>query len=441
MKLKIVAAALILTASPAMADLSRDSLKSSTLKSIFGNESAFTPTLVDLPIEGAFSYFPTTDMGDFTIAEARAGFGLNLGCAGVTIDGSMDAMVNQFKSMGKQFLANAPMIGVNYLVYSQPSLYALIQNLKESTEFMLDMTNFTCQSARQLAQDKWQDSIGSQAAAECAASNGAATAACSNGDSLVDKANKYISNKKKQWRTEVEKAKKLMAKASLKDALGNVIKSGDSCDALDPENVTANDVTLALSGLGCADIELAKKLLPDAKLPDKVEKTGTTEPIPAKLTVEKALADESIRVGRALDIIAKRDDSELAAQQAYATLAEAGANTDLTLKQISMLRAVNRDADSITYQAYLSQVSVLMARNRLSNIVDRLEIGLLTGKLNKDSSTLGEDLEDQTRDKIRLLKAQIDTIDRMIAGQQKELELLSQAGRLTSKRQLPYGAQ
>src|SRR5690606_28243570 len=261
----------------------------------------------------------------------------------------------------------------------------------------------------------------------------------SDGDSLVDRANRLVTERKKQWAKKVADAKEALSKASVRDAMGNLVKSGESCDALndDDEEVTANDLTLALSGLGCSDIELAKSLLPDTVIESDVEK-GAKRQVPASLTVEKALADESIKVAKALDQLADKNTSDARSRAAYETLAEAGANSDLTLKQIAMLKTVKDEADDVTYQAYLTQVAVVMSRNRLSNIVDRLEIGLLNGMLNKDQATLGTDIEEQTKDKIRLLKAQIDTIDRMIAGQQRELELLNQAGALTSRRGLPY---
>jgi len=443
MKYKAIISAVALTFSvPAYADVAdtfKERLRSKAFEAVFGDANAMSPMLVDLPIEGAFSYFPSTDAGDFTLAEAYGDLGVNLGCNGVTLDGSIDAMINQYSSIARQFVANAPMIAVNYLVYSQPSLYSLIQNLKESTEFMLDVTSFTCQGARQLAMSNWEDSLGEKAAAECISSNGAATAACSDGDSLVDRANRLVTERKKQWAKKVADAKEALSKASVRDAMGNLVKSGESCDALndDDEEVTANDLTLALSGLGCSDIELAKSLLPDTVIESDVEK-GAKRQVPASLTVEKALADESIKVAKALDQLADKNTSDARSRAAYETLAEAGANSDLTLKQIAMLKTVKDEADDVTYQAYLTQVAVVMSRNRLSNIVDRLEIGLLNGMLNKDQATLGTDIEEQTKDKIRLLKAQIDTIDRMIAGQQRELELLNQAGALTSRRGLPY---
>lgn len=91
----------------------------------------------------------------------NAGFdtGIDVSCAGIDLQNVLQAHYNiDFNNMMDYLQSNAMNMAINYMIYENPTLYSLLQDLKVSGDWALNQQAVSCQSLRQVADKKRRNS-------------------------------------------------------------------------------------------------------------------------------------------------------------------------------------------------------------------------------------------------------------------------------------------
>lgn len=118
------------------------------------------------------SYFPPVVGQDFHPINIGFNTGLDVGC-GLDVEHALEAYLNvDYEHLVEYLKSNAMGLAVNYMVYSNPTLYSLLQDLKQGADWMINMNMFTCQSIRKAAdQSRWSDPYYAEAKKKCLQDN------------------------------------------------------------------------------------------------------------------------------------------------------------------------------------------------------------------------------------------------------------------------------
>lgn len=118
------------------------------------------------------SYFPPVVGQDFHPINIGFNTGLDVGC-GLDVEHALNTYLNvDYEHLIEYLKSNAMGLAVNYIVYSNPTLYTLLQDLKQGADWMINMNMFTCQSIRKAAdQARWSDPYYAEAKKKCLQSN------------------------------------------------------------------------------------------------------------------------------------------------------------------------------------------------------------------------------------------------------------------------------
>jgi len=84
---------------------------------------------------------------------ARIGFesDFNIGCSGIARGDIFNNLTSQITNQFSRLKSQAPGLAINYLIYSNPTLHNLIQQMNQSFEWLSQMTSIGCSSVRQIA--------------------------------------------------------------------------------------------------------------------------------------------------------------------------------------------------------------------------------------------------------------------------------------------------
>lgn len=147
----------VLTFSPAMAVQDQD--------------KAERPKVANNPSErvrgGGSGYVPSTGR-NFTILKAGGGSGVDVGCANTDLEAMLAGYFSvDFKSIMGYLQSNAGAFLLTWLIYSNPTLYSLLQDLKQAGDFALNANMLNCSTIRTIADNSRNKAITQEALEEC----------------------------------------------------------------------------------------------------------------------------------------------------------------------------------------------------------------------------------------------------------------------------------
>lgn len=378
-------------------------IMSSTSAQVSG-PNKFAPPL-QLPIDAAYTYFPTSDWGDFRAMSGQVGGGADLTCSGVTMQGSIETMIANYTAMAGQLVSNAPGIAVNYLAYSSPTTYALIQNLKESFEMNLNGSNMACQLARSTAQKNWDEKPEQARAVECMEQNGGLTAECVG--SVEGPVGKFL-EKKQEWSSTID------------DAISDVNSFfSTDCEVLNSDQPTLVSYTLARGPNKCKDIEMAKKLLVDMEINAE---EGGMKPIAPDESFSDVVQETAEEYKERIDEIVSTPTDSLVESEAYQELI-ADNRIALSYSQHRLLTQI-KEEDPLGYEAYSKRLATLMAVNELEGVARKIEAGLRQGAFNSDDAVIGQSNKEHMLDQASILRELAQAEREKMEAQQREAEFI-----------------
>lgn len=382
-----------------------------------GESNGIQRAPMQLPIDIGYTYFPSSTQSDFRAVGASAGGGADLTCSGVTMDGAFQSMVGDFESLTGSLVGNAPGFLVNYLIYSSPSLYSLIQNMKEGVDFNLGAANATCNAIRSQAKKNWDENAQVTKQDECMNREGGASSNCISGDlGPID----FIVNKKLEWSETIQE---------YQDQLNDLFST--ECEGLDPDNPTVMQIVFSRSPNQCPDLDVAQRLLGDQGINDE---TGEPEPIPPEADPSEVVADLATESRDLIEALLGIADNGISKEEATRRLSERS-NVSMSLAQQRMLQQLNRE-DPARYDEYVKRFSSMMAINSLETMALKLEVGLLNGAANVGTVNLAEGNVEFVERQIKWMKSFAALERKKLENQQAEAEMLSQGFKLLEQSRL-----
>lgn len=369
------------------------------------------PAPLQLPIDIGYTYFPSSAANEFRLAEAGVTGGPDITCSGVSMDGTFSAMTGAVRSLTGQLQENALGLSINYLIYSSPSLYALITNMKESFESSLNMANASCNMARSLGKKNWDEESNKARVAQCLDREGGLSDQCLKGsEGTVYR----VLEKKREWTAAIDS--KIQEFNEL---------TGGGCEALDSSEPTVMQMVFVRSPNQCGDLELASDLVGDRKLN---EEDGESEPVAATKKISDVISEKAESSRGLIDAIVSAPTGEMTTTDAYKELT--GRNTvSFSASQQRMLKAL-RAEDQLRYEAYRDRLATMMAINQLETTALRLKVGLQAGSSNSGGAELGESNRRFVQEQIEYLLSIAELERKKISNQQMEANLLDQGYRL-----------
>ncbi len=129
---------------------------------------------------------------------ARTQFGI--GCDGVASGAIASQVVGEMQQYINYFRSNIGGLIANFLIYSSPTLYQLMENMNVHREFARDLQVFSCSTVRQMASDERNKTL-AEAKNKCLADGSHSPEDCDNAGTLksympaaVDELNKKLRN-------------------------------------------------------------------------------------------------------------------------------------------------------------------------------------------------------------------------------------------------------
>lgn len=374
-------------------------------------QTANTPAPLQLPIDAGYTYFPSSSNGEFQLAEASAGGSADLTCSGVTLDGAMSSMLGNVQAVAGNLQNNAMGLGMNYLIYSSPSLYSLITNMKESFEMNLGASNLACSMARTAAKKNWDETSNEARVAQCLDESGGLSQECLSGS---DGAVYTFLDKQREWSDSIQSAV---------DSADRFMAS--DCDALNSSEPTLLKMVFVRSPNQCSDLEVASQIFPDRKINAE---TGDMDPIAPQKTPTDLIAESATESRDLIDELVESRTEEMTDKEAYEKLAEKG-SLKLSYGQHRMLTQLKSE-DEIRYEAYRDRLATLMAINEMETLALKLKVGLRSGAHTAGDVELGEDNKQFVLDQIEYILAVAELERKKITNQQQEADLLNEGYRL-----------
>lgn len=119
------------------------------------------------------SNYPTTSGRNFSIVKGGVGTGLDVTCSGVDLENILRSYFGvDFKSIMEYVASNAAGLALTYFIYSNPTLYSLLQDLKRAGDFALNANMLSCSSIRQMADNARKRAIEAQGMDKCISERG-----------------------------------------------------------------------------------------------------------------------------------------------------------------------------------------------------------------------------------------------------------------------------
>jgi hypothetical protein len=145
---------------------------------------AATPSnSIDLTAIPGNQRLPSLSSEKFKAVEFKGKAGFSLGCDGIGITNMFSEVQDNLELIFDNFSSNAMGLAMNMLIYSQPTLYQLLENLNISFRDALKMNITTCQGIRELADGRMKPII-SKAKDKCIV-GGHTKAYCDDGKKLI----------------------------------------------------------------------------------------------------------------------------------------------------------------------------------------------------------------------------------------------------------------
>lgn len=378
-------------------------------------------------IKNSFDTFTPYARGESNLVSGYGSSTVGFGCDGINLGGVVDGQLAMYTQLVEQFISRAPTMAIMFLAYSQPTIKSVIDELNGVSQFGLDMSNMTCSGVRAMADKSLEDKKQTMAEAQCTSEAGFKDPECMSGEGIQGSLTKIIKDTKS---TVNDRAGQMMSGVS--GATGGLVKfkgsvggtagnsagsssptgsfsggiSSRSCGSVDVKGVLG--LILSASEMGCSDIKNYSGLLPNYESDDKVQGV-----IPRKMTlmdVSKKLSSQYyIWI---LDAIAAPEDKFNQSEGFKALVNRIG--TVITDDEHRKLSRMSKDQPT-QYIAVARNMATLAAVKDMTGIVNRLEVGVMTGIQNQPSQEYVTDRQvDQYKMAITTLRSELKSISDQI---------------------------
>lgn len=380
-------------------------------------------------VEGAKKNFDTYTPYFADKTQALSGYGsskVSVGCDGVNLGGIIDGQLAQYQQMIEEFIQKAPALAIMYLAYSQPTVKAVIDELNNVGQFGLDLTNMSCSGVRAIADKAAEEKAQAMAEARCTAEAGFKDPECMSDDGLLSSVASVMKDAKN---TVTERTSQYLGKVG--SATGGLVQfrtglngqtttsSGSSgtgtgsstnngvrtkaCTKINSEGLRT--MLLASSGIPCDDIENYGPLLPDYKIAD----SGESGVIPRTMTIRKLASDLVVKYEAWVNEVMGAPESEFINTDGFKAIYNRTSVAISTEQHRKMnLLMQQNPAQGLTVIRNMSQ---LIALKDLTNIVNNLEVAVLTGIQNQpDDEVLSDLRKKQYVHAIDSLKAELNNL-------------------------------
>lgn len=335
---------------------------------------------------------------------------VGFGCDGLNLGGVMDGQLRQYGTMVEELMQQAPAMAIMFLAYSQPTVKAVIDELNGVSMFGIDMSNATCSGVRQMANMSLAEKQQSMAEAQCTAEAGFKDPKCMTGEGITDNLTKIMQETKA---TVNDRAGALMGSANratgglisfrggidgrADTSQGGAAGSGSGNGGSDGANGTATQfrdrncedvhqtgmlgLILGSSEINCSDMKNYAQLLPNYE-----SDGGVQGVIPRQMTlldVSKKLTEQYyVWIG---DVVAASFDTFNETEGFKALVNRTG--IVITDNQHKALVTSAKETPNL-FVAHQRQLASAAALKDLSGIVGRLDLAVMTGLQNQESSEL-----------------------------------------------------
>lgn len=365
---------------------------------------------------------------------------VGFGCDGINLGGVMDGQLRQYGTMVEELIQQAPAMAIMFLAYSQPTVKAVIDELNGVSMFGIDMSNATCSGVRQMANMSLAEKQQSMAEAQCTAEAGFKDPKCMTGEGITGNLTKIMQETKT---TVNDRAGALMGSAN--KATGGLIRfrggidgnadtsqggaggsgsssggnsggSGGSATQFRDRNCEDVNQTgmlgliLGSSEINCSDMKNYAQLLPNYESEGDIQGV-----IPRQMTlldVSKRLTEQYyVWIG---DVVEASYDTFNETEGFKALVNRTG--IVITDNQHKALVTSSKETPNV-FVAQQRQLASAAALKDLSGIVGRLDLAVMTGLQNQESSEL---ISPRTARNYLLA---VDTLKSELATIQKQMEI------------------
>lgn len=380
--------------------------------------------------DGGFDTFTPWQQNQFEAVGAYGATEVGVGCEGLNLGTVMDGQLSQYSQMVEEFIANAPMMAIMFLAYSQPTVKSVIDELNMVGQFGLDLSNLTCSGVRARADKSLQENMQADAEADCTANAGFKDAKCMAGDGIQDS----LLDRMRQVKTDMSsRASTLMGTVS--SASGGLIgtKKGGSTGAggasgtgapgssgsgsgSGPTPVTSKNCAgvktdgttpyiLSSSEMSCDDIKKYSGLVPNFSFEDSA---GSVQP--KTISIEKLSQQITTEYMGLLSEVYTSNPDTFQNSAAYKKLVNRADIVVSPKEQIFVYNLAKRSPASAL--AVQRQMSTMAMMKELKIIVAKMEIGLLTGMSNQtDGKYISERIRSQYGSSVESLKKEIELLE------------------------------
>lgn len=390
----------------------------SVLLSISNLSAQEEPTVIASPYGSAsgngtgHTLFPEIEGRRFEVINGTAGTEVNIACDGVNVDGVLDGMVDQYEAIFENLMQNWASMGVNYLVYSSPTLYSLLDDLNNTAEFNMGMTMDSCNSLRSRTKSRTQDLIDA-AINRCIEDRGASDSYCNDASNYQE----YIDDARIEEAEESQES----SLAAIDDCEGeNCVSTGNI------EKGNTRDHLVALAKVDKDDRENIKAVLDYIEVDDD----GETSYKKAGKTLHETIREMRDKYKEALNDLVNmatsgKNDTWTASDE-YRFF-QNKSNKAPSASDISSLAELSKN-DPYKYESKVDIISNEQAMTYGRWLINRLEMAILN-YTNPESKTGGK-ISKSTRNfykNVALpdLKMEMDHFEDMVERQREEAKAWS----------------
>ncbi|MFL1449115.1 hypothetical protein ACI77O_12040 [Pseudomonas tritici] len=384
-------------------------------------------------------YFPdkTTIVGGTATSKA------SVGCDGINLGSVIEGQLNQYGQMVEELIQQAPTLAIMYLAYSQPTVKAVIDELNGVSQFGLDLTNLSCSGVRAIADKAAEEKAQAMAEARCTAEAGFKDPECMSDDGLMSNLTKVMKDTKK---TVSERSGQYLGKVS--SATGGLVsftgvgsssgssgaggagsgastppKNGvrtKSCDKVKSDGLRT--MILASSGIPCDDLLNYGPLIPDYQISDD----GSSGVIPRTLTIRKLASDLVVSYEGWINDVMGADEADFINTDSYKAIYNR-TGVGISTMQHRKINQFMKTKPSVGL-TMMRNMAQLIALKDLTNIVNKLEISVLTGIQNQPDEELLSDLRKrQFVHSVDTLKTELSSLVEEINADLKRNEIIKES--------------
>jgi hypothetical protein len=117
-----------------------------------------TQSMLSRRMSGSYSPYPVSSGRNFDLVNVGIRPNIDIGCGGLDLKNSLTKYFKaDYKNILDYIKANAVGAAVNYIIYENPTLYSLMQDIKHGVEWNIGQNMLGCQNVRALADMKRQN--------------------------------------------------------------------------------------------------------------------------------------------------------------------------------------------------------------------------------------------------------------------------------------------